>query len=282
VSDTATDIAPSTGDASAKETPGSSAGTGSDAPDTREGQDSAGGSQDSSAVGQDSANSSRQRGPSKLDTIRELRARLREERSQWQEQTGNLQTRLDQLEARFKSGNGSQKPSKTFWEAPEEVLDERISGHLSEMEKRIMENFQQSRTVDQQTSEWKSETSEAEKFIKTQKGFTPDDEEDLADIVRSTPLMMQLRPMDRAKYALFLWKEQKGITDKSDLKSRASTVVGSPPNMNGLKEWTNTEIENAVSKFPPDPRNWSDDDRKKFDVLDGEIRRAYRENRVKK
>lgn len=261
-----------------------SAETGSVAPESSQDErERAGGSQDSAEGGSASDRQVRPRGPSKLDTIRELRSRLRDERAQREQIVGDLQTRLDQLESRFKSnGQAERKPSKTFWEAPEDTIDERVGRHLSEFEERLLSHLDKRQTVDQETSEWRQETSEATKFIKNQKGITPEDEADIAEIVQTTPAMKAMRPMERAEYALYLWQKQKGVTDKSDLKAKAAAVAGAPLTLNGQKVWTEAEIQKEIGKFPTDPRTWTPDQSKAWESLDREIRNAYRENRVKK
>lgn len=247
------------------------------------GQDQAGGSQESSESGSAESQASRQRGPTKLDTIRELRSKLRERDQQHQENVGRLSSRVEELEKLIASGKQATEPRKRFWDAPEEVLDERITSHLSELEKRMLSKIEQRQVQDQETSEWKQETSEAAKFIQAQKGINPEDEDDIAEIVRSTPAMQNMRPMDRAKYAMFLWKEERGIHDATQAKARASSVtVGSAPSAGGVKMWTESEIEAEMSKFPQNPGMWTEDQKKKFDALDNEIRKAYREKRVKK
>lgn len=271
------------GGASDQSNSGGSAGTGSDAPDlSQEGQNNASGSQDFAEGGSANGQGFRQRGPSKLDTIRELRSRIREERAQHQEQIAELRSRFDEFENRFKTGNREQKPSRTFWEAPEEVLDERLQEKLAAMEERLSQRWQETQSQSQQTAEWKQETSEAAKFIQSQK-VAPEDEEEIADIIRETPAMRNMRPMDRAKYALYLWREEKGINqDKSGLKARASSVQGAAPANVAGKVWTEAEMERELNKFPQNPKDWTDDHKKQFDALNLEFERAYKEKRVKK
>ena len=92
-----------------------------------------------------------------------------------------------------------------------------------------------------------------------------------------------MRPLERAKYALFLWKENRGIAvDKSASKARASSASGATPQATGQKNWTEAEIEAEIRKFPPNPKDWSEEDNKRFKALDNEFKQAYREGRVKK
>lgn len=244
-------------------------------------EDKAGDSQESSEGGSANDQGVRQRGPSKMDTIRQLRQERREMRSYWEQEVAGLKQQLDELKSGFQSGRQGQKPSKTFWEAPEEVNRSIIQEELRAMREEMRKDFQETRTNDQQTNEWKQETSEATKFIQGQKGLTLEDEEDIAEIVRSTPAMQNMRPIERAKYAWFLWKEDKGITDNSAKKARASTIVGAPPAAGGLKNWTKAEMETEINKFPPNPKDWTEQDNQRYKSLDSEFKRAFREGRVK-
>lgn len=269
------------GDASVKETPDSSAGTTSDAVDAGNGQDSAGSPQGTTEGGRTDDGSTRPRGPTKLDTIRELRAKLRERDQRYGSEIETLRSQIEELRALTQRGPGN-KPSKTFWEAPEEVLEEKLAARMEALEKNIVSKFTERQQADQASAEWKQETSEAAKFIKNQ-GVTPEDEEDIVELIREKqPIMDKLSPMERAEYALFLWQKQRGITDKSALKAKASNLVGTPPTMNGKKMWTEQEIQNTINKFPQNPRDWTPEQNKEFEVLDREIRDAYREKRVKK
>jgi hypothetical protein len=261
------------------ETPGVAQGTESVA---SENEQQPSGSQESTEGSQVEGQPFRQRGPSKLDTIRELRAKLRERDQRYGSEMETLKSQLSEMKEMIaQSRNGNPKPSKTFWEAPEEVLDERFDSKLTAMEKRLLDRFDKRETQNQESSEWKQETSEAAKFIQGQKGITPEDQEDIADIVRTHPAMQKMRPMERADYALFLWQKQRGISDKSSLKARAATVVGAP-SAGGEKVWTEAEIESKINEFNRTPMDkWSQDQIQKFDAFEREIREAQRAGRVK-
>ena len=245
-------------------------------------EENAGAEQSASESGSAENQGSRQRGPSKLDTIRELRSKLRDQRSYWETEMSGIKAQLEELKGSFKSGSQENKPSKTFWEDPEGVLDSRMTSHLSDLEKRMLARIEQRQVVDQETSEWRSETSEATKFIQTQKGITLEDQEDIAEIVRNSPEMQNMRPLQRAKYAMYLWQQDRGITDKSAVKARAATVVGAGGAQNGPKNWTESEMEREINNLPPDPKSWNADQQKRFEYLDAEFKRAYSEGRVKK
>lgn len=239
------------------------------------------GSQDPAEGGQVDSQPSRQRGPTKLDTIRELRAERREREQRYQSEMGDLKTQLQEMKAMLQSRDGNKKPSKTFWEAPEEVLDERINGHLSEFEKRLLGQLNTTKQADQEATQWEQEKFKAAEFIQSQKGITPEDQEDITELIRSTPAMLQMRPQERAEYGLFLWQKQKGIGDRTALKQKASTVVGAP-SAGGEKVWTEADITRAVDEFNKTPMDkWSPDQIQKFDAFEREIREAQRQGRVK-
>lgn len=278
--DTATEtVGSETSEATEKTTPASS-GTESVASDASQGeQDNAGGSQDSADGGKGNGTESRRelRKPSKNQTIYELRQAVRERDQKLQ----SFEERLAQFEQKFQPRQ-ERKPSRTFWEAPEEVLDERISGHLSEMEKRILQNLQETRERDQQTAEWKQETLEATKLIKDTLKLSFDEEEELSELLRSRPAVRQMSPLERADYAIYLWNKEKGVMDKAPLKNKAATVTGAGVQQGGPKQWTTAEIEREMSKFPTDPKRWDEATSKRFDEIDREIKRAYAEDRVRK
>lgn len=270
------------GEATEKETPQETGGTESVASESGQPeQDRAGGSQDSAEGGQVEGQPNRQRGPSKLDTIRELRAKLRDQRTAFDSEVGSIRTQLDEMKAMIAARGGDKKPSKTFWEAPEEVLDERFSNQSKTLKEEILQEIRQGREQDQTTSTWKQETSEAAKFIQGQKGMTREDHEDIAEIIRSTPAMANMRPQERADYALFLWQKEKGIGDRSGLKARASTTVGAPPAAGGQKTWTEAEVEAKIASYPRDPKHWTPDQVREFDNFERELRLATQEGRVK-
>lgn len=266
--DTTGVIGSETGEATEK-TSTESSGQGEVAAQGSQGQqDTAGQSQDQAEGGRDQGTEQRRPFRSKNQTIYELRQAVRERDAK----LSDFEQRLSRFEQQIQQRTQDRKPSRTFWEAPEEVLEEKIKGHLSEFEKRMLENLQQTRQQDQQSTEWKQETSEAAKFITSQKGLTEDDIADIEELVRSTPEMQAMSPMQRARYALFLWKDQKGITDRSAQKARAATVVGAPSGASGPRPMK--EIEADFNKLPRDVSKWTPEDHKRADALEREILQA--------
>lgn len=273
-------IAQDTGVTTEKTGSDNSADSGEVAPEGSQGQQGfAGESQDSSEGGREQGTDTR-RQPfrSKNRTIWELRQQVRERDGQIQ----SIQQRLDEFEQKFQSRGQERKPSRTFWEAPEESVRELTRAELQELKKELIQEMRSTREQDQQSAAWQSETSEATKFIRSQKGFTEDDFDLIEEIVRETPEMRKLTPMQRAKYALYLFREEKGISDKTGIKQRAAAVSGAPPTTSGVKVWTEAEIERELNKLPQDPRSWTEEQNKQYQLLDAEFRNAYREGRVKK
>lgn len=258
-------IDPATGEATEK-TGTESTGQGEVAPQAPQGEkDNAGEPQGRSEDGKPEGTDTRKPYRSKNQTIYELRQRIREQEGTFNSRLEQLQQQYDELKSLVSSRGQDRKASRTFWEAPEETL----KAMLAEERQALREEFRQTREQDQQSVEWRQETSEAAKFITSQKGLTEDDLADIEELVRSTPEMQALSPMQRAKYAMFLWRDQRGITDKSGLKARASTVVGAPPGASGQR--TEEEINREMGKLPDNVAKWTPEDHKKFDALEREI-----------
>lgn len=209
---------------------------------------------------------------SKNQTIYELRQKIREQEGTFSQKLEALEQRLEEM-SRAASRGQDRKPSRTFYEAPEDTLRAINSEQLKQFKEELLGELRQTESEREQSSLWKQETSEAAKFIIDQKGLTEDDHKDIEEIVRSTPEMLAMSPMQRAKYALFIWREERGITDRSELKARASTVVGGPHGQ-GPKELTEADINKRLDEFPKNVAEWTPEDHKKWDVLEREIKRS--------
>jgi hypothetical protein len=267
-------------DTAVKETPSS---TGEESAVSEKVEQAGGTETGSSDGGSVDGQAGRQRGKSVYSQIRELQNRLREQRGYWESEVGGLKSQLEEIRAQFGNGQQGRKPGKTFWEAPEEVLEERLSTHLSDFEKRMSTKFEQTQAQREQAEVRKQEVSEAAKFIRSQKGMTEDDIQDIREILHSNPNLESLSPMDQAEFALFKWQKERGIGDNTAKKQRASTVTGAPPGGSGSpKVWSEAEIQAELSKFPPNPANYTPEDEARWKRLDDEWRRAYREKRVTK
>lgn len=262
------------GGATEKETADVSTATGTVAPGKDE---TASGSQDTAEGGKVDDQQERRRGPSKLDTIKELRAERRERDQQIQE----LRSQLDQLNKRVSAPQAEKKPGKTFWEAPEEVLEERLKADRAALRDEILEHLNRRDTEIQQTAEWEQEVSDATKFIETQKDLTKEDHEDVAKLLRSSPETKSMSPMQRAKYGLYLWKQERGIVDKTALKNKALSVSGSGTQGTGPKIWTNSEVEAKLASYPKDKSKWTKEQNAEFDAFSSEVIAASEQGRLK-
>jgi hypothetical protein len=195
-------------------------------------------------------------------------------------EVGTLKQEIAKIQKMFGRGQ-DQKPSRTFWEAPEEVMDERFKTHLQSLRDEFREMLQTRDTESQETQSWKQETSEAAKFIRETKGLTEDDFYEISALVKEHPMMEKLRPMERAEYALYLYNRDKGVTDKTPLKNKASTVVGAPNQAGGARTWTEAEMEAEYKKLG-DVKDWTPEIEQKAKALETEFKSAYREKRVKR
>lgn len=273
------------GEAAVKETPEVQTGTES-AASGAQASERAGGEQSATESTQaDGQDSGIRRGPSKMDTIRELRGKLREQRSYWDNEMGTMRSQLDELKAMLKRGQDP-KPSKTFWEAPEEVMDERFKSHTQALRDEIREMLQTRDSQSQETSEWRQETSQGAEFIRSQKGITSEDVDSIKEFIVEqldnprSPLH-QMRPTERAEYAFWKWSQDRGISDKAPLKARASTVVGAPPVQGGKRVWTDAEVQRELDKFPKKESEFTKEDQAAFLRLERDIKEASREGRLK-
>lgn len=223
----------------------------------------------------------RERGKSVYAKVRELQSQLRDQRGYWESEVGSLKQQLEEIRSHFGSRQAVPKQGKTFFEAPEDVLSETLNSHLSEFEKRMFSKFEQTQADREAASERAQEVSEAAKFIRSQKGISDEDIQDIREILQSNPDLNGLSPMKQAKYALMEWKESRGIMDNTARKNRASTVTGAAVSTaTGKKIWSKSEIETELAKFPPNPANYTPEDEARFKKLDDEWRRASREGRM--
>ena len=283
MNDTGT-IAPTDGGiATDNQTPESSNGSGTVAPEnSQEIESNAGGEQSSSEGGREQGTETRRpQFKSKNQTIYELRQKLRERDGYWETEVGTLKQQLAEIQQMFRGQK--QKPSRTFWEAPEEVLEERLENHLSAMEERLASRWEEKQSKYQQDLQLRQEASEAAKLIKSQQGITDDDIMEIRDILASDPVARRMAdsPMEQAEYVLYKWGKSKGITDKSSLKSKAAGVQGAPPQAGGAKIWTESEMEQAVMKLG-DPKRWTDKEKSEYARLEQEFMNAYAQKRVRK
>lgn len=253
---------PITGEATTKTEAGGSATETVASDGAQDQKTNAGGSQEQTEGGKDDGTEqAKSKFVSKQQQLYELRQKLRERDSQIEQ----LNERFSQFERKLQERTQEQKPSRTFWEAPEDTIKEM----MEENRKALLTEFNQTRLQDQEGVAWKQETSEAAKFIQSQKGMTQDDHIEIAELIRSTPAMANMRPMERAEYATFLWQKSHGIGDRSAAKARAATVTGSPGTSTGKRNAA--DVEKDILSLPKDMKKWSPEDHKRYDALEKEI-----------
>jgi hypothetical protein len=210
------------------------------------------------------------------DTVKELRAERRELRSNLQEMQSQLQELREAREAANRRPSGQvEKTPADFWADPESRIRAIQEERLSAMEERMVQRFQQTREQEYQQQAIQREVAQGIEFIQSQKSYSTDDDEDIAEIVETHGLR-NLPPMNRAQAAWAILQQSRGVSDRSVAKQRASGVQGQAPGQGfGRKTWSKSEFDNAidlVSKNPNDP---------KHNDLIKELEAAHKEGRVK-
>ena len=237
------------------------------------------GSQDSTDDSQ--GNTGERRGWSKLDEIRELRASRREAR----EREAATLTELQQLRQQFeqlrqaqqqpRTGKPERDPSK-FWQDPEASIQSALDERLERLQESMVERFQTTREEEYAQQALNYERGQAVEFIRSQKGYSQEDDEDLIEIIHENGLS-NLSPMQAARAAWSIFQQEKGIGDRSALKAQASGVVGQPPGVGlGKKVWSSAEYERTLDDLMKNPKYLID-----HPELEAELMSAQREGRVR-
>lgn len=219
------------------------------------------------------------------DDLRDLRAQRREwreQQGQWQQERQQILDELRQLreaQTRPAPGNGEQ-PRKNFWQDPEGTLDAKLEERLSRLEDSLANRFDSVRQREAAEVELHQRRTSAVEFIRSQKGYDPSDDEDLAEIIYTIPNRESLDPQFVAEYAWMKLNQARGVGDRSAAKRQASSVVGQPPGAGlGRKQYSQAEFDQATDQAESMLRkNPNDPQLKAF--LD-ELYSAVREGRVK-
>lgn len=272
------DIPPGTAvnEASESQTTGVGSGTELGA-DTGSQSDNAGGEQSTSEDGQSQAG--QRRTHTKLDEIRELRAWRREARQRETAYQSELQQMRQQLEElRQQSQPGQRKTARNpaeFWQDPEARIQNALDERLERLEGSLLERFSMSREQEAQQMALRQEQESAVEFIRSQPNYSPEDDDDIIDIIETIPNRENLSPSWVAEYAWMKLNQERGISDKSVAKARASTVIGQPPGV-GLsgKIWSKAEFDRTVDALE---KQGARADSK----LLAELEAAVKENRVR-
>lgn len=264
------------------EEPGQTTGGESAASQSTEGASKEGGSSQESAEGSQGTSEGR-RGSSLYRDVIKLRTQNRELR----EQAGSVEQLRQDLAllreelSRRNQPNPAKDPSK-FWQDPEGTLDSKLDERLERLQNNLFERFSQSREQEYAAQALRQEQESATEFIRTQKGYDPSDDEELADIIMEIPKqqLLHMAPQVVAEWAWYKLQQSRGVGDRTLAKQRASGVQGQPPGVGfGRKTWNKAEYDQAVDlvadklqKNPNDPE---------MTKLYEELVSAHRENRVR-
>jgi hypothetical protein len=193
--------------------------------------------------------------------------RLREDRRQRDSQIQQLNAEKQQLLEALKGGKTGQPQTKPdLWSDPD--------AYFEAQNQKMLENFQRIRQEERQAEAQSAELRDAAKFVRSQKGMTEDDVQEIRDILRDEELDDQ-PPMRAARLALALWKERKGISDKSDLKARASMPsVGQSPGASHKRTYSQGEMDAWVRDLELNPSKLTPD-------VEAELRSVYAEGRIR-
>ena len=219
------------------------------------------------------------------DEIKELRAQRREWRQSQQAQEARYNQLVEELR-QFREAQNRPDPGKAgqarknFWEDPDGSIDARLEEKLSRLEESLANRFDSVRQQEAFEAELHQKRSGAVEFIRSQEGYDPQDDEDIAEIIRSIPNGQQMDPQMVAEYAWFKFKQARGIGDRSVARARASSVTGQPPGAGmGKKQYTQAEFDQAVDQAQEMLRRNPNDP--KINAYIDELHSAYRDGRVK-
>lgn len=216
---------------------------------------------------EDGPSSTQTRRPrSQLATISELRAERRELRQTVAELRSLIENQQSGRGASPSSGQSLDDAA--FWNSPLGAL----RTELANLKKEFIQEIQSARERDANESRAQQESSEAVKFIRAQKGITPDDEAELIEIIEEKGLKA-LPPMARAELAFAYLQQQRGVANRTPQKQRASSVVGMP-GAGGKKIWTRAEYDGLLDRAMKDPKILTME-------LEQELREAAEEGRIK-
>lgn len=273
--DQLTASAPTTIDAGTAETTAPEQSTGPENAASENTETNGSGSQESTDDAQQGQSQGRKRW-SMQDTVKELRAERRELRDRLQ----SFQTQLEELKQVRESANrpGQNPAAKTpanFWQDPEGTLEAKLDERLARMQDAMFERFSTTREQEHAQQALRQEQATGVEFIRAQKGYSPEDDEDLIEIIEENGLR-SLAPMQAAKTAWALLQQSRGVIDRSLAKARAAGVQGQAPGTGlGKKTWSQAEYDAALNMIEKDIHN------PKHNELIKELEAAHKENRVK-
>jgi hypothetical protein len=188
---------------------------------------------------------------------------LRGDRRTLRNKVAELEAKLSELQAGGPSRQPQPETKKTeqdFWADPNArfmSLEEKLNSLEDRVAEKVSRSFQNVREQDSAAARLHQERSEAVKLIHSQPGWDKADDEVLIDIVQEFGLGA-LPPIQGAKAALALFREQRGIGDKSQARSRAASLTGAPGDASGGKFWSKAEVDRLLDielKKPADKMN---------------------------
>lgn len=248
---------------------------------TELGQDQQSSSQSDPSVPQGNAedtqtNQPRRREWSKQDEIRELRQQRREYRQEMQ----TLRQELEELrqwreqQAQQPKGGKSERNPAEFWQDPEARLEALLEEKLARLGDDVTGRFFQSREEHENAQAVQAEQQAGVEFIRSQPGYSPEDDEELISIIEDYHLD-RLGPTQAAEIAWTKLQAMRGVSNKSSLKRQASGVQGQAPGAGlGKKIWSQAEYDAALEAYDKDRT-------KRNPELEAELVSAVKENRVR-
>lgn len=258
------------------ETPAQPTGSGDAVPQNTEVE--GGGEQSQAEGGQTETGQGRKRW-SIQDEVKELRAQRRELRERlggFDEVRNELASLRDQLNRQSQSKDA--KTPASFWQDPEGTLDAKLTEKLERLQEQMFQRFDTTREQEYAHQALRQEQASATEFIRTQKGYDPQDDEDLIEIIEAIPKRTResSSPQMIAEYAWMKLQASRGVGDRTIAKQRASGVQGQPPGQGfGRKVWSKAEFDAAIDQIEKSPQN------PKFTELIAELESAHKEGRVK-
>lgn len=263
---------------SVKTIPSDPSRTGSD--DSRTGQTGTGeagasqdGSEDGRAGGADDR-SQRRTKRGEIEALREDRRELRGRVSELMRSIDELKTMQRESSGRTASrsaGTSAGPRTKQFWDDPDARFNE-IGERIEKMQENFQNLLQEARESERAQVMLDTERDQAVEWVRTQKGYTPEDEGDLIDIIHENGLD-QLPPMRAVRIALSMLRDERGISDKAVTRARATSVAGKPP-VGGKKMWSAQELDSVLDDCIKHPEKLTPE-------LEREIRDAQMEGRIR-
>lgn len=246
---------------------------GQGAPQTVEG-DNQGTPQGGSDDGQTMVEDRRSRN-TKIPVDRNELLGLRSERRELRGQVAELRAMLDEMRTVPKGSSSpetrSPKAAKTFFEAPEEHL-ESLREEIRAMKDQFREELRSTRQQETQDSQLAQQRADAVKLIHSQPGWAEADDQELIDIIEENGLG-SLPPMHGAKAALAIFNQEKGIRNTTNVRQRATSIVGGPPSGAGAaKIWSKVEVDKILDGWSARPQEYDKKLAKEFETAHAEGR----------